>query len=48
MMSNGNTTFRNTFNDKKLKGTIRKKIVKVRNMFSMWLCVCVCVYVKLL
>ena len=48
MMSKGNTSFRNTFNHKRLKGTIRKKRVKVRNMFNRWLCVCVCVCVKLL
>ena len=48
MISKGNRTFRNTFNHKRLKGTIRKKIVKVKNTFSMWLCVCVCVCVKLL
>ena len=45
MMSKGNTSFRNTFNHKRLKGTIRKKRVKVRNMFNRWLCVCVCVSV---
>ena len=45
MMSKGNTSFRNTFNHKRLKGTIRKKRVKVRNMFNRWLCVCVCVCV---
>ena len=45
MISKGNRTFRNTFNHKRLKGTIRKKIVKVKNTFSMWLCVCVCVCV---
>ena len=45
MMSNDNTTFRNTFNHKRLKGTIKKKRVKVRNMFNRWLYVCVCVCV---
>ena len=45
MVSKGNTTFRNTFNQKGLKRTIRKKRVKVRNMFNRWLCVCVCVCV---
>ena len=43
MISKGNRTFRNTFNHKRLKGTIRKKRVKVRNMFSRWLFVCVSV-----
>ena len=46
MMSKSNTSFRNTFNHKRLKGTIRKKRVKVRNMFNRWLCVCVCVCVS--
>ena len=51
MMSNDNTTFRNTFNHKRLKGTIKKKRVKVRNMLiggCACVCVCVCVCVKLL
>ena len=48
MMSKSNTSFRNTFNHKRLKGTIRKKRVKVRNMFNRWLCVCVCVCVCVL
>ena len=45
MMASGNTTFINTSNLKRLKGRIRKKRVKVRNMFNRWLCVCVCVCV---
>ena len=45
MMASGNTTFINTSNLKRLKGRIRKKRVKVRNMFNRWLCVCVCVRV---
>ena len=45
-MSNGNTTFRNTFNHKRLKGTMKKKRVKVRNMLIGGCArVCVCVYV---
>ena len=45
MMSNDNTTFRNTFNHTRLKGTIKKKRVKVRNMLiggCARVCVCVC------
>ena len=42
MMSKGNATFRNTFNHKRLKGTIKKKTVKVITMLIGG-CVCVCV-----